>query len=247
MRRIRWQMYVRSLVVAVAISSGVALAGGPLPFSEEWYQQRADDPPGARQVYKHGKYWPPYPRPTGRKQTASHAYHTAHYWPFPYNCQDRADVQNLLDAQANSGWVNATTLHDYHFDVDTQKLTDAGQNHLLWVMNAVPAQYRTVYVSQGISAEMAQLRVANAEQFLRDTGLPGIPPVIARYDNFNGRPANEVDRLRSLELNSIPRPRLFVIGRSGSSGGGAGGGAAGGGGAGQSASGGGGGSSQTTR
>ena len=161
MRRIRWQSFVQGLVVAVAFSSGVALAAGPLPFSEEWYQQRVDDPPAARQVVKHGKYWPPYPRPMGRKQTFSHTYHAAHYWPFPYNCQDRADVQNLLDAQANAGWVTATTLHDYHFDVDTQKLTDAGQNHLLWVMNAVPAQYRTVYVSQGTSAEMAQLRIAN--------------------------------------------------------------------------------------
>lgn len=225
MRRIRWQSFVQGLVVAVAFSSGVALAAGPLPFSEEWYQQRVDDPPAARQVVKHGKYWPPYPRPMGRKQTFSHTYHAAHYWPFPYNCQDRADVQNLLDAQANAGWVTATTLHDYHFDVDTQKLTDAGQNHLLWVMNAVPAQYRTVYVSQGTSAEMAQLRIANAEQFLRETGGPGLPPVVARYDKFQGRPANEVDRLRTLELNSIPRPRLFVIGsaaKSGSSGGAAG-------------------------
>lgn len=226
MRRFRWQSYIRGLVVVVAFSSGVALAGGPLPFSEEWYQQRADDPPGARQIAKHGKYWPPYPRPIGRKQTFSHGFHTAHYWPHPYNCQDRADVQNLIDAQASAGWVTATTLHDYHFDLDTQKLTDAGQNHVRWVMNSVPAQYRTIYLSQGISADMSQLRIANTEQFLRETGSQNIPPIIAKYETFLGRPANEVDRLRTLELQSIPRPRLFIIGRSGT--GGAAGGASGG-------------------
>jgi hypothetical protein len=227
MRRIRWQSYIRALVVAVAVSSGLAQAAGPFPFTEEWYQQRADDPPGTRQIAKHGKYWPPYPRPMGRKQTFSQAFHTAHYWPHPYNCQDRADVNNLLDAQASAGWVTATTLHDYHFNADTQQLTDAGQNHLIWVMNAVPSQYRTVYVSQGTTAEMGQLRLAVAEKFLRETGAPNIPPLVAKYETFNGRPANEVDRLRTLELQSIPRPRLFLIGVAGRQGGGGGGSGAG--------------------
>jgi hypothetical protein len=209
-------------VIAAAISTGVAQAGGPFPFTEEWYQQRADDPPGARQIEKHGKYWPPYPRPMGRKQTFSHAFHAAHYWPHPYNCQDRADVYNLLEAQAGSGWAGATTLHDYHFDADTQQLTDAARTHLLWVMNSVPAQYRTVYISQGPSNEMGQLRVAQAEKFMRETGATNIPPIVTRYETFDGRQANEVDRLRTLEIQSIPRPRLFLIGvagRGGASGG----------------------------
>lgn len=239
MRRIRWQSYIQGLVMAGAFSSGIAHAGGPFPFTEEWYQQRANDPPGARQIEKHGKYWPPYPRPQGRKQTFSHAYHTAHYWPHPYNCQDRADVNNLLDAQSSAGWVLATTLHDYHFDEDTQQLTDAARNQLLWIANSVPSQYRTVYVSQGTTAEKGQLRVAQSEAFFREMGIPNIPPVVARYENFNGRPAAEVDAVRRLELQSIPRPRLFIIGRAAGGGTGGGGGGAGGGGGGASAGGGG--------
>jgi hypothetical protein len=227
MRRIRWQSCIRGLFAAVALSSGVAQAGGPLPFTEEWYQQRAEDPAGTRQLAKHGKYWPPYPRPMGRKQTFVHAYHTAHYWPFPYNCQDRADVQNLLEAQSSAGWALATTLHDYHFDTDTQELTDAAQTQLLWTLNSVPPQYRTVYVSQGTTTAMGQLRVSQTEKFLRETGETNIPPIVMKYEMFNGRPANEVDRLRTLELQSIPRPRLFLIGVAGrgSGGGGSGSGA----------------------
>lgn len=223
MRRIRWQLYIRGLVVVMAFSTGAVHAGGPFPFTEEWYQQRAEDPPGARQIAKHGKYWPPYPRPIGRKQTFSHGYHTAHYWPYPYNCQDRADVHNLLDAQTGAGWAAATTLHDYHFDMDTQQLTDAGRNHLIWVMNSVPAQYRTVYISQGMTAATGQLRVAQSEKFMYETGSTNIPPIVTKYEIFYGRPANEVDRLRTLELDSIPRPRLFLVGASsrGGSGGGA--------------------------
>lgn len=222
MRRIRWKTYVRGVIVAMVLSSGVARAAGPLPFTEEWYQMRAEDPPGARQIAKHGKYWPPFPRPQGRKQTFSHAFHTAHYWPYPYNCQDQADVHNLLDAQTGSGWALATTLHDYHFDTDTQQLTDAGRSHVLWVMNSVPPQYRTLYISQGTTSEMGQLRVAQAEKFMTETGLPNHPPIVTKYEIFNGRPANEVDRLRNLELLSIPRPRLFLIGVAGRQGGGGG-------------------------
>ncbi|MBS0201921.1 MAG: hypothetical protein JSS49_03415 [Planctomycetes bacterium] len=224
MRRIRWQSYIQGLVVVVAFSSGAALAGGPFPFTEAWYQQRADDPPGARQIEKHGKYWPPYPRPMGRKQTFSHAYHTAHYWPYPYNCQDRADVNNLLDAQTGAGWALATTLHDYHFDEDTQQLTDAARSQLLWTANSVPPQYRTVYISQGNTPEKGQLRIAQAETYFREMGIQNSPPVVARYETFNGRPANEVDVVRRLELESIPKPRLFLIGRQASGGGGGAGG-----------------------
>lgn len=240
MRRIHWQKYVHGLVVGIAISTGVAQAGGPFPFTEEWYQQRADDPPGSRQIVKHGKYWPPYPRPMGRKQTFSHAYHTAHYWPYPYNCQDKADVNNLLESQTGAGWVTATTLHDYHFDADTQQLNDAGRTHALWVANVAPAQYRTLYLSQGSTAEMGQLRATQAEKFLREMGATNIPPLVVKYETFNGRQANEVDRIRNLELQSIPRPRLFLIGAAARQGGG------GGSGAGSAAGGGGSGTGSTT-
>ncbi|MDB5347351.1 MAG: hypothetical protein JWP89_5728 [Schlesneria sp.] len=228
MRRIHWRYCVQGLFAAAALSSGVALAGGPFPFTQAWYEERSNDPPGSRQIYKDGKYWPPYPRVQGPKQPFVQAYHSAHYWPHPYNCQDRADVTNLLEAQSGAGWAEATTLHDYHFDGDTQQLTDAGRSHLIWVLNTVPMQYRTVYVSQGVTAEMGQIRVATAQKFMQETGATNIPPIVAKYELFNGRPANEVDRIRTLELQSIPRPRLFLIGIAGRQGGGGGGGVSGG-------------------
>lgn len=242
MRRIRWQTIIQGLVVVLAFASGSTRADGPLPYTEEWYQQRADDPPGVRQTYKHGKYWPPFARPMGRKQTFSHAFHSAHYWPYPYSDQDRADVHTLLNAQTSAGWVLATTLHDYHFDADTQQLTDAGRTQLTWVLNSAPPQYRTIYVAQGLTPEMGQLRAASADKFVRESGTPDIPAIITKPETFAGRPANEVDRLRMLELQSIPRPRLFLIGVAGRQGGG---GAAGGGGMGGASAGGGTGSTIT--
>ena len=214
MRKIRWQDLLRSAIVPLCLMATVAQAAGPFPFSQEWYQMRADDPPGARQIEKDGKLWPPYPRPVGRKQTFKHAFHSAHYWPYPYNCEDRAYVNNLLDQQTGAGWVDATTLHDYYFNTETQQLNEAGQNQLVWIAASVPAQYRTIYVSQGKSIEMGQLRAGQVEQFFQRAGINSVPPIVTRQEFFAGRPAIEVDRLRTLELQSIPRPRLFTIGRS---------------------------------
>lgn len=241
MRRSQWQNLLRGAIAPLCLGAGIAHAAGPFPFSEEWYRQRADDPPGNRQVEKDGKLWPPYPRPVGRKQTFKHAFHSAHYWPYPYNCEDQAYVRSLLDQQTAAGWVNATTLHDYHFSPETQQLTDAGQAHLLYITSSVPVQYRTVYVSQGRTAETGQIRSAHVDEYLRGLSLDSLPPVLTRRETFVGRPANEVDRLRTLELQAIPRPRLFTVGGSGGSGGAVSSGAA-------SASGqGGGGGSSTTR
>jgi len=224
MRRIRWQDLLKSTIAPLCLTATVAQAAGPFPFSEEWYRQRADDPPGTRQVEKAGKLWPPYPRPVGRKQTIKHGYHTAHYWPYPYNCEDRAYVSNLLEQQSAAGWVTATTLHDHYFHPDTQQLNEAGRNQLLWITVSAPPQYRTIYVSQGGSPEMGQLRTSRVEEYFQQANLTNVPPIVARQEFFSGRPASEVDRLRTLELQAISRPKLFNIG---SSGGGTGGGASG--------------------
>lgn len=230
MRRTSWRNWVLAGLSSLAmVAPTVAQEGEPWPFTHEWYCQRAGDPPGQRQVEKYGKLWPPFPRPVGRKRALVHTLHDAVYWPYPYSCQDQAYTRNLLEQQASAGWVSATTLHDYHFNPETQELTDGARNHLIWIAQSVPAQHRTVFVAQGISTEMAQLRVNNSEQFYRDLGIVNAPPIVCRVDNFIGRPANEVDAIRRLEILSIPRPRLFYIGSATSAmgGGGVAGGAGG--------------------
>ena len=230
MRKVAWRTVMLAGLASVSLTIA-GCAGGPYPFTQEWYAERASDPPGTRQIDSHGKLWPPQPRPVGRKQTKLHGYHYAHYWPYPQICEDEAYVRNIIDLQAGSGWVTATTLHDYHFNPETQQLTDGGRTHLLWISQSVPVQYRTVYVSQGISRETSQLRVEASEEFYREMNIPDPPAILAKAEIFGGRPAVEVDRIRQLEIQSIPKPRLFYIG-SATAGGAAGGGIAGGGGVG---------------
>ena len=224
MRKLTWRRLVLGGLASVGVASG-GCAQGPFPHSAEWYAERSEDPPGARQIDSHGKLWPPFARPVGRKQTGLHSYHYAHYWPYPHNNEDEAITRNVFDIQTSNGWLSATTLHDYHFNVDTQQLTEDGRAHLIWIVNSVPAQYRTVYVSQGASRDSAQMRMETIAQFFQQMDVQNPPTVLARAEVFNGRPAVEVDTIRQLELRSIPRPRLFYIGAATAAGGAGGAGA----------------------
>ena len=206
---------------------GILLAATPLLagdgynhwHSEGWYAERAGDPPGTRQVEKYGKLWPPFPRPVGPHQTFWHKYHHAHYWPHPYNYEDRAYCYAAVQQQTQNGWSSATTLHDYHFDPETNRLNSAGETHLYWILTQAPACYRTTYIAHAKSQEVDQVRVAQVESAARMMVGNEIPPILLKHETTIGRPAVEIDTLRKLELQSFVRPRLFIVGTAGAGGG----------------------------
>lgn len=220
---------VQRLLTAGLIASAqvAAMAGDPYPYSNEWWAAKAQEPSGARQFEKDGKLWPPFPRPTGEKQPWVHRYHQAHYWPHPYVCDDRAFVNNILDQQAAGGWVTATTLHAYHFDPDTHELNSVGRDQLYWIVMSAPVQFRTVYIAQSMATAEDSLKQAHVEKTIQEMRPDAGIPVLLRVDRFHGRPAQEIDQLRRLELQSIPRPRLFTVGSANRSGGGGSGGGSG--------------------
>lgn len=215
-----WRRWAWTWLAAQGLAGAAAFAQEPVKYTEDWWAWRAQDPPGTRQIEHHGKLWPPYPRPTGEEQTHVHKYHHAHYWPHPYNCMDEAYVRQVIDLQTGNGWTSATTLQDYHFSEETHQLNSAGRYQLYWILNHVPAQFRTVYVAEGMLPEIAQIRIANVQSTTREFTPESTTPIVMRPVMTRGRPAEEIDALRRLELQSMPRPRLFVVGSA--SGGGAG-------------------------
>ena len=170
---------------------------------------KADSPVGARQVYKKGKLWPPYPRPTGEQQEMSHRFHSAHYWPFPYICDDRQSVNNVTQLQVNNGWTNQTTLWSHHFD-ENNALNKAGRLYLEWILNYAPEQYRAVWIQKSSNPETNQMRMASVQTTAAEILGNGVaPPTIAlRTAEATGRPALEIDTIRKAELGSMPPPRV---------------------------------------
>lgn len=190
---------------------------------EARYAYHAQDPVGARQKYKYGKAWPPYPRPIGEPQLLVHRYHSAHYWPWPYIDQDRSYVRNLSQLHVSNGWINATTLYDYHFDPSTHELNRAGRIQLQWILVNAPQQYRLAFVQTASDAEQSQRRLASVQSHSANlVGAENAPPVMLRVASPLRRAAEEVDAIRRKELQSIPVPRI----RNTAAGGGGGGAAA---------------------
>jgi hypothetical protein len=181
----------------------------PKRGSEEWWAMQAQSPVGARQFEKKGKYWPPYPRPTGPVQQFTHRYHAAHYWPWPYNCTDRQYVLDLAQIQEANGWLTETTLYDYHFNGDSNELTVPGKLHLQWILENVPPAYRAVWLEQADDPAVSQQRLNNVRTVAaRYVGDANLPPIALRIATPPARPAIEVDMIRRKELESIPVPRI---------------------------------------
>lgn len=173
---------------------------------EAYYASRACEPIGAKQVEKHGKLWPPFPRATGPANLPSHIYHAEHYWPHPYNCQDSDYVRTISAAQVSNGWVTMTTLYDYHFD-DTQQLNEPGRMQLRWILENAPTRHRFAFVQAGIDNASSETRLAAVKaEATQLVGADQIPPVLIRVTSPLGRPAEEINDIRKLQQKSIFKP-----------------------------------------
>jgi hypothetical protein len=180
---------------------------GPRKGSREYYEMHAGDPVGERQVYKYGKLWPPQPRAMGEPLPCVHRFYANHYWPFPYNLMDRADVNAVSDAQIMNGWISATTLYDYHFDAETNALNSAGQAQLAWIMANVPVEHRRAFVATTGDSVRNDLRVAQVQSAVANLiGDPGSLPIALRVSTPTGRPAREVDAIFKQRFENMDPP-----------------------------------------
>ncbi|QDT63667.1 hypothetical protein [Calycomorphotria hydatis] len=165
-------------------------------------------PVGCQQKCYKGLLWPPYPRP---RQKPDHAkiFHAAKYWPYPYVCEDREYIRNLITVQQQNGWLEAVTLYGYHFNPETHHLTDAGKVHLAWILHYAPEQQRQVYVQSAIDPIVSEARLANVETEAREmTGVEGDFPIQLRTTLPHGRPANQVDAIHRSEISTMPPPQI---------------------------------------
>ena len=195
----------------------------------DWYARRALDPVGSRRRYVKGKFWPPFPRPEGLSMLPSHRFHAAHYWPYPYVCEDRQSVQDYISSQEDAGWENATTLYEYHFNADDHTVNRSGLIQLQWILRNAPEHRKVVYVQVADDVTASNYRLANVQAEISEmVGLENSPPVMLRVTSPLGRPAREVDTIQRNAQDSQPVPRISSPIARGAGGGGAGGGGSGG-------------------
>lgn len=215
-------------LVLLLSASSTSQAGWPF-FTEngvrrgtpEYYEMRASDPVGTRQRYAYGKLWPPRARPVGPHQTFIHKYHSSHYWPYPYQCEDREIMAQYMHAQTSNGWQQGTTLYEYHFDPVTHQLNSAGQKHLHWILTHAPEQHRQANVASALDPEASGKRLESVEQAVAAVlGTGSGVPVVLQVSDPTGRPAVEVENILKQHLENAPAPVInYVSAQSGGSGG----------------------------
>jgi len=187
------------------------------PGSDEWWAEKALRLPGERQRCHKGKIWPARPRSPEPEQQLKHIYHSEHYWPLPYVCQDRAAVYSMIEMQTALGWQEETTLYDRHFDPITNQLTRAGELHLDRIVRVIPPERRAVYVQSTLDPVLDDVRMETVNAAVASRSSGNCVAVSLRDCQELSRAASEVKSINEMYNSSIPSPRLSSAGSSGAS------------------------------
>ncbi|TWT61130.1 hypothetical protein [Rubinisphaera italica] len=218
MRLILSQILLFAFFSGIVLCPDTAKAGWPWAkkqdcgmekYSPEWWAYTGSLPVGSRQFYRFGKMWPPRPRPTDPQQTFMQQYHSAHFWPTPYNEMDRNYINTIQEAQVSKGWKNATTLYDYHFNSETHELTKSGREHLLWIMQSAVSHRRAAYVQASTEKYINEQRLASVNNYVNELAGPACSmAVMLDVTSPMSRPAVEVENYQRVWLENMESPHI---------------------------------------
>jgi hypothetical protein len=74
-------------------------------------------------------------------------------WPERYSYQARQSVRQAFNTQAANGHILDQTVWNQHFDVGSDKLTEAGKSHLKYLARRLPAPDPVVFVQPAYDIE----------------------------------------------------------------------------------------------
>ena len=82
-------------------------------------------------------------------------------WPSQFIPAARRGVWSSYETIVNNGWRRQNLLGDYHFDPDTNELTEAGQLKVKWILTQAPAHRRSIFVQRAADQSRTATRVAS--------------------------------------------------------------------------------------
>ena len=86
-------------------------------------------------------------------------------WPRMYIPAARRSVCSTYNVMTNNGWRRQNLLGDYHFNEDTNELTQAGKLKVNWILSQAPPRRRSIYVQRGSDVEQTGSRIAAVQDF----------------------------------------------------------------------------------
>jgi len=139
-------------------------------------------------------------------------------WPCQYVPAARRSVLSAYEVMVNNGWRRQNLVGAYHFDPDTNELTEAGKLKVKWILSQAPLHRRSIFVERGPDQSNTSARVASINQWA-STLSPSVGTVDINDTHIvsEGHPAATVDHVFvGFQTNQLP-PVLPVEDSSSSS------------------------------
>ena len=159
-----------------------------------------------------------------------HRFHLDFYrnntWPEPFRTADRNLAREPFCIQVDNGWKMQNTIGTFLFDSESQRVNQAGDLLVKWIITQAPIHRRAVFVLKGDTAEATSARVKSVEAVVAKYANGCVIPVLLTDTEPAGWSASYIDSITQQFNATIPAPRLPARegGSGGSSGGGTGGG-----------------------
>lgn len=117
-------------------------------------------------------------------------------WPSQYIPAARRSVLGVYEVMVNNGWRRQNLLGAYHFDPDTNELTEAGKLKVRWILSQNPLHRRSIFVERGLDLSNTAARVASINAWT-STMSPsvGVVDVNDTHIIAEGHPAGTVDHI----------------------------------------------------
>jgi hypothetical protein len=158
-------------------------------------------------------------------------FHRNTAWPEPFLTADKAAVRTPWCIQTDNGWKSQNTVGTFLFDRDTQRVNEAGDLLVKWILTQAPVHRRAVFVLKGDTAEVTNARVQSVQASVAKYSNGCVIPVLLTDTEPPGWSAAYIDAISQQYSATIPAPRLPARqGGGGGQGGGSGSGGGGGGG-----------------
>ncbi len=138
-------------------------------------------------------------------------------WPNQYIPAARRSVYSSYDAMINNGWRRQNLLGAYHFNPETQELTDAGKLKVNWILSQAPQHRRGIFVERGRDLSRTATRVASVHEWAASIS-PSVGSVEVNDTHLvaEGHQAAAVDRI-FVGFHTNQRPPVLPVDQGSSS------------------------------
>lgn len=135
-------------------------------------------------------------------------FHRNNSWPEPFLSADRQAARTPFYLMADNGWKMHNTISSFLFDPETQRVNQAGELLIRWIVTQAPSPRRVVFVLQGDTPEATAARVESVQAVVAKYAGGTACPVLLTSTEPTGWSAAYIDAITQQYHATIQPPRL---------------------------------------